>query len=334
MFQQTQFSEGSIESTDVNAALAAAKLQFKVGAKPIFIEDESSLGGIRQVDGQRAIVRLDNSQVFAVMSDGYTIVQNDAGLAPIQEVIDAGEARIISAGYVGGGRKVYIQAQITGAQADVTPGDSIFQSVVFANGHDGSLACSFGYTQIRVVCQNTMMGAARSASFRAKHTAGVHRALSAAKAEFTEQRQAVRLAAERFRELTKRKLSDKNLVRYVRETLAPGAGNDDQIKVKGVDRIIQLAHEAPGAEPGTMWGGLNAVTYWATHERGRSENARRESLMFGQGGALIDRATEVAFQYADKLPLNDLARECYANSATASAEFSALLGGAYVSPEA
>ncbi len=334
MFQQTRFAEGSIESTNVQAALAAAQLQFKVGTKPIFIEDTEALGGIREINGQRAIVRLDNSDVFAVMSDGYTVVQNDAALSPIQEVIDAGEARIISAGYVSGGRKVYIQAQINDAQADVTPGDTIFQSVVFANGHDGSLACSFGYTQVRVVCYNTMMGAARSASFRAKHTAGVHRALAAAKAEFTEQRQSVRLAAEKFRELTKRKLSDKNLVRYVRETLAPGAGNDDSIKVKGVDRIIELAHEAPGATPGTMWGGLNAVTYWATHERGRTENARRESLMFGQGGALIDRATSVAFEYAEKLPLNDLARECYSNSATAKAEFSALLGGAYVSPEA
>jgi hypothetical protein len=56
--------------------------------------------------------------------------------------------------------------------------------------------------------------------------------------------------------------------------------------------------------------------------------------MFGTGGALIDRANEVAFKYAEKLPMNELARECYSNHATAKADFAALLGGSYVSPEA
>lgn len=328
VLNQTRFDASSPESSDVRAALAKASLGFKVGAKPIFIEDPNALGGIRQIDGQRAITRLDNGDVFAVMSDGYTIVQNDAALSPIQEVIDAGEARIISAGYVGGGRKVYVQAEITDARADVTPGDSIFQSVIFANGHDGSLAVSFGYTQTRVVCYNTMMMAARSAAFRGKHTSGIHRALATAKAEFSEQRAKVREAAALFRQLTTRKLSDRNLVRYVRETLAEGAGNDDSIVVKGVDRIVELAHEAPGAQPGTMWGGLNAVTYWATHERGRSENGRADALMFGQGGALIDRAASVAFAYAEKLPSNiaEQSRAAISNHATAAASFADLLG--------
>jgi hypothetical protein len=197
---------------------------------------------------------------------------------------------------------------------------------VFASGNDGSLSVRAGYTSIRIVCQNTMMMAAQSAAFKAKHTKGVHSALNGYTEEFQAQRQKLASAAELFRSLTKRKLSDRNLQRFIRETLSPGAGNDDAIAVRGVERIVELAHEAPGATPGTLWGGLNAVTYWATHERGRSENARREALMFGQGGQLIERAVAVAVQYADKLPSNELGREAYSNHATAKAELGLLLG--------
>lgn len=177
-----------------------------------------------------------------------------------------------------------------------------------------------------------MMAAARSMVFKARHTKGVHDALAAARVEFHAQRAALKADAEKLYELTRRRLGDKNLVRYVREVLAEGAGNDPNIEVRGVDRIVELAHTAPGAAPGTLWGGLNAVTYWASHERGRSDDARTTALMFGQGGALIERATAVAYAYAEKLPLAELGRACVENHATAKAEFDSLLGRPYVSP--
>jgi phage/plasmid-like protein (TIGR03299 family) len=325
-FRQTRFESDSTEATSVLAAIKSAGLDFTTSLRPMFIEDPDALGGIREVDDYRCVVRDDTGATFGPVGGAFTPVHTSAALGWIQPIVDAGEARIISAGQVQGGRRVYVQARLTGSDVDITPGDTVFSSVNFATGHDGSLTVSAGYSSIRVICQNTMAMMAKSLAFKARHTSGVHALLEAAALEFHAQRAAVKGQAERFRAMAKRKLGDKALVAFVRETLSEGAGADDSITVRGVDRIVELAHEAPGATPGTLWGGLNAVTYWASHERGRSEDARQNALLFGTGGQLIERATAVATALIEHLPHNELARESYANHATAQAEFGLLLG--------
>lgn len=327
-FRQTVFEPGSTESTSVRAALAASDLAFETELRPVYLENADALGGIEPIEGQHAVVRTDTGACFGIVGDQFEPVQNDAALGWIQPIVDAGEARIISAGYVQGGRRVYIQAQLTGSEVDVTPGDTVFASVNFSTGHDGSLTVGAGYSARRVVCQNTMAMMIRSLALKLRHTKGVHEALEAARVEFHEQRQGIRTTAEKFRAFSKRKLSDKLLVSYIRETLKEGAGADPDILVREVDRIVELAHEAPGATPGTLWGGLNAVTYWASHERGRTEDARQNALLFGNGGQLIQRAVDVAAVYADQLPLDIVqqAKVARDNSATAGALFGGLLG--------
>lgn len=331
-FQQIHFAPGSDAATSVDAALAAADLAWCAAKQPVYVLDATQRDGLRAVDTHAAVRRDDTGAVLGVVGADYELVQQAAAFAWVQPLLDAGDARLVSAGHLAGGRKVYLQAELSDSAVEVAAGDELRAFVNFHNAHDGSLSVGAGYTRTRVVCQNTMMAAARSMVFKARHTAGVHAALEAARVEFHAQRAGLRADAEVMRALTKKKLNDRNLVHYVREVLAEGAGSDEAIPVRGVERIVQLAHEAPGATPGSLWGGVNAVTYYATHERGRSENARAESLMFGRGGQLIERALEVAYAYAEQLPDLAAGRAAYENHATAKAEFDALLGRS-VSPE-
>jgi len=325
-FRQVTFAPGSDQSRNVLAALDAAKINFTPVLAPVFIEDADSLGGIRAVEGRFACKHPATGRIFDVVGSGYEPVGASEALNWIQPLVDAGQAEIISAGSTGGGARVYVQARLTDSEVDVVRGDSIFASVNFATGHDGTLPACAGNSSVRVVCQNTMAAMARSLLFRARHTRNVRDILDKAAVAFAEQRKLTRDQADSFRRMAKRKLDDKALVKFVRETLAPGAGADPEMIVRGVDRIVELAHEAPGATPGTLWGGLNAVTYWATHERGRSDDARMDANLFGKGTQLIGRAIEVATVFAEHLPLNELARESYANHATAAAELGLLLG--------
>lgn len=336
-FHQTRFASHSTESRSVQAALATAGLDWRAALVPLFVEDPDALGGLALVETHRAVVRSDSKAHLGVVGAGYEPVQQDAAFAWVQPLLDSGEARLVSAGHLSGGRRVYVQAELTDSAVEVARGDELRAFVNFSNAHDGSLAVGAGYTRIRVVCQNTMAAAAKSLAFKARHTSGVHAALAAARLEFHAQRAGLREAAAALALLTEKKLSDKNLVRYVREVLSEGAGSagGEDIPVRGVERIVQLAHEAPGATPGTLWGGLNAVTYWASHERGRTEDARQNALLFGQGGALIERALSVATAYAERLPSNlvEQSRAAVDNHATAKAELDVLLGRApYVSP--
>lgn len=290
-----------------------------------------------EVTSHRAVVRSDTLAQIGVVGKDYTVVQAAQAFAPVQALVDAGVARITRAGEYEGGRTVFIEAELpTERPIEVAKGDVMRQTITFTNSHNGGSSLRATYQLLRLVCLNGMTRPEMSTLFRASHRPGVHVALERAKVEIAQRFHAVETEVELFRRLLGKRLSDKNLVRYVRETLSEGAGNDPAIKVRNVDRIVELAHTAPGATPGTLYGGLNALTYWATHERGRTPDARAMGLLFGQSGALLQRATDVAVRYAEKLPdvqyavpmmvQREQGFEAMQSVATASAELTLLLG--------
>jgi phage/plasmid-like protein (TIGR03299 family) len=282
----------------VDDAIRCAGLDWRVKLEPVYLRD-----GL-VVDGHKAVIRDSDSAQFGVVGADYTPVQNAEAFDWIRPIIDSGEATIEAAGALRGGRRVWILAAVKNGTVEVVRNDPVQSYVLFAHGHDGSLAVRAGFTTTRVVCQNTLSAAVNDGKqlLKFKHTAGVHDALDKARDAFDMQRARLRSDREVWRLLAQRKLSDANLVRYVRETLHAGAGNDNDIRVRNVDTIVRLAHEGRGAKPGTLWNGFNAVTEFATHERGRSADSRVNANWFGQGGDLIARALDTAVKYAEKLP--------------------------------
>lgn len=68
-----------------------------------------------------------------------------------------------------------------------------------------------------------------------------------------------------------------------------------------LDAIVQNFDGGRGQEingGGTWWNAYNAVTEYLTHERGRSEEAREESLLFGSAARLNERALGLAMNRA------------------------------------
>ena len=49
---------------------------------------------------------------------------------------------------------------------------------------------------------------------------------------------------------------------------------------------------------GTLWGGYNAITEYLTHERGRTQDTRMDSVWFGDSHKVAQRALRVAHQMA------------------------------------
>lgn len=321
------FAAGSDESRSVDAAIAAAKLTWEARFEPLFLERRDSLGGIEALGTHRALTRSDTGGVLGVHGGAYEPVQIRPAFGAAQQLVDAGLATITRAGSLDGGRKVTMELALAG-DIPVTRkvGDVLRQTLTFSNSFDGTSPVVQAYTAWRLACLNGMTRPERSNMFRGRHTRGVHAALEQWRVEFGERRAALEATAERFRAFSRKKLNDKALVAYVREVLSEGAGANEETVVRGVDRIVELAHEAPGADPGTLWGGVNAITYWATHERGRSDDARAVANLFGNGLALAERATAVALEVFDHLPSAEAARAAHDNHATAGALFGSLLG--------
>lgn len=324
-----QFAADSLEARNIEAALEASRMTWQAEFKPLYLENSESLGGMEPVDSHRALVRTDTGALLGVHKGQYSPVQIRDGFRGVQDLLDAGEARITRCGTVQGGRKVFVEATLERATGEVRVGDTIRTKLQFRNSFDGSTPVSVCYVLERLVCLNGMTRSEESSLFRGRHTASVHRELSQWRAEFDAKRAGLAKRVATWQTFARRRINEPALRAYIREVLSPGAGTDEEITVKGVDRIMEINETAPGAEPGTLWGAVNAVTYWATHERGRSDDARLTANMFGPGGALIERATAVATIVAPDLPMLELARQSYQNTATAKAEFDALLGRPY-----
>jgi hypothetical protein len=296
LFSITKFND----APSVGEAIQRSPLNFHVEKRPLFNAEG------RESRSHCEMVRTDTGEALAVVGVDYEPVQQaDArGLGYVQGILDAGLGHIVNVGYTNNGARLFVTVELHFERPlEVQKGDIVAQQVRFINTHDGSAKASAWYDLLRLACLNGMTRPEKSLLFSAAHTKGVHQKLNQARDEFNEKRALLAGEVDELRAFTQRKLIDRNLVRYVREVLQPGAGNDPNAKVRYVDRIVELAHTAPGATPGTLYGGLNALTYWATHERGRSENARQNANIFGTGGRFIQRAADVARAYAPKLPL-------------------------------
>ena len=319
--------------------MSAAGLDWQAELQPIFIGAGDALAGrsVGAIGTHRAVVRSTDHKVLGVVGRDFTPLQNVEAFGQFDPLVQSGELTYEAAGSLKGGAVVWVLATLRDGTVEVTPGDAVRKHVLLAHGHDGSMSIRAGFTTIRVVCANTLGAAMKrdaESLLTVKHTSGVKVNLEKAFDVLDMQRGELKAEAERYRFLASKKCDDKNLVRYVRETLKPGSADDDKIKVRQVDEICELFKTGRGSElsRGTMWGAFNAVTEFGTHDRGHNQDSRQTSNWFGDGVKLAQRALDVAVAFAETAPdAACLGRQCYDNSATAKADFAALLGRPYLS---
>ena len=110
-----------------------------------------------QKSGTFGVVRTDTQALLGVVSKQYEIVQNDSLLRMaefIREEVDMDCVIVLS-----DGAKVCFTATLRGAETDIVPGDTVKRRIVGYLGHDGKTGCGAKFTNIRVVCQNTLTAA-------------------------------------------------------------------------------------------------------------------------------------------------------------------------------
>ena len=78
----------------------------------------------------------------------------------VQNIIDAGEINLETAGTLDGGRSVFLLARTDGL---TVAGEKLQPYIIFSNSHDGSGKVKAALTTIRVVCKNTLSLALKTA---------------------------------------------------------------------------------------------------------------------------------------------------------------------------
>lgn len=151
-----------------------------------FIKDQDRI--IIPKKGERiltnyATYRSDTYDVFGVVGNRYEPVQNSVAIDFIYEVlhsqdlVNPKDIVIETAGVLGKGERIFVTAKLPTYEI---AGDEVNKYILFTTTHDGSGSITACFTNIRVVCNNTLNMALHSSTNKMyfKHTKNVKTRLS------------------------------------------------------------------------------------------------------------------------------------------------------------
>jgi len=291
-------------------AIVMAGLDWTVRLQPLHMKydgEEMSVPGY-------ATVRDSDRSILGVVGPTYRPVQNREAFKWFQPWLESGRVALETAGSLRNGRHVWVLARVLngGSEAEVRPNDPVKQYILLSNGHDGSLALRNGFTGIRVVCANTMASAhsdKASKLLKIRHTAHAAEAMEKVREIMDLAQGEFAANIEQYRAMAKVGVTKDSLREYVRRVFNPklvaAVETDKNVDEKDVEasettcerlmgRIIPLFEGGRGNGGGTAWDAYNAVSEYLSYERGRSADTRLDSLWFGEGGRINQRAMSEA----------------------------------------
>lgn len=258
--------------------------------------------------------RTDTGEILTrckVVSKIWEPTQNRDGWEVLDPMFESGQITPETAGVLDGGRKVWILASFKGhEEADIGGGDIVKQYVLFANGHDGTMAVTIGGTNIRVVCQNTLaMANEEGTFFRMRHVEGSKSKLKDAAAIIGKMGQTFQATADTYRMLAQTKVqTGQQIADFVAQVYGVEEVKAQQEgKVSGrLSSVLENFESGMGADlrsaKGTVWGLYNALTEYVSH-KGAETSKRLDSIAFGNRSNVLRRGLEVATVMGKGIPL-------------------------------
>ena len=245
--------------------------------------------------GTFGVVRTDTQQLLGIVSKQYEIVQNDSLLRMaefIREEVDMDAVIVLSHG-----SKVCFTATLRGAETDIVPGDTVKRRIVGYLGHDGKTGCGAKFTNIRVVCQNTLTAALGESGAHSSitHKNGANNNFDALISSIDVARQDFVTECELMREFSRRSMGINAFSEFINEVYNV---EEDQVFRKR-EKLNQAFMSGYGSDfaPMSIWSGINAITQVETSTRGTTAAKGRAQFArgtFGAGAQISKRAFAVA----------------------------------------
>ena len=282
------------EAPNSKDALRLAGLNWKVLQEPVYTENEEL------IQGYKANVRDTDRKVLGVVTDRYKVIQNEEAFAFTDTLLGEG-VRYETAGSLQEGRRVWMLARLP--REFIIGGERISPYMVFSNTHDGSGAVKTALTPIRVVCNNTLNLALRTAkrSWSMIHTGDISGKIEEAKNTLLLADEYMTALGQEFEDLRKIKLSEKQVLDYIK-ILLPMEENYSLLQKRGVEKLradMKMRYfDAPDLKDvgNNGYRFVNAVSDFATHSTPRRKTANYKDNIFARtadGNPMIDRAYQL-----------------------------------------
>ena len=243
--------------------------------------------------------------MLGVVSDRYKIIQNDEAFRFTDELIGEG-VRYETAGSLSDGKRVWILAKLP--QQYIIGGEKIAPYLVFSNTHDGSGSVKVAITPIRIVCNNTLNLALKTAkrSFSMIHTGNIADKIEEAHDTLFMAEEYMDELGKEFEVLNNQKISDDKVREYI-DILLPVDKEAGKVQTKNIikmrENIASRYFDAPDLKDvgKNAYRFINAVSDFATHANPLRRSANYKENLFGRtvdGNPLIDKAYMLVKQTA------------------------------------
>ena len=282
------------EAPNSKDALRLAGLNWKVLQEPVYTENKEL------IQGYKANVRDSDRKVLGVVTDRYKVIQNEEAFAFTDALLGEG-VRYETAGSLQEGRRVWMLARLP--REFIIGGERISPYMVFSNTHDGSGAVKTALTPIRVVCNNTLNLALRTAkrSWSMIHTGDISGKIEEAKNTLLLADEYMTALGQEFENLRKIKLSERQVQDYIK-ILLPMEENYTLQQKRGIEKLredMRMRYfDAPDLKDvgNNGYRFVNAVSDFATHSTPRRKTANYKENIFvktADGNPMIDRAYQL-----------------------------------------
>jgi phage/plasmid-like protein (TIGR03299 family) len=286
----------------VKEVLKAAGLNWKVEKKEIFTSDKV------KVPDRYAIVRSSDKKPLSISSAKYVPIQNEECMEFFHKFVKAGHMYIETAGSLDGGKRLWILARMKQGDFDVSKNDAVHTYLLLCQSHVPGKVMIIMFTGVRVVCHNTLtMALNQKSRSSAIFTMAHNKKFDDDMKKKAEETLGISIAqAKQYKEaakiLVKKRAAPADVDQYFVDLFQPTFEADDEEYNRVVTKLQLRLENQPGGElaPGSWWNAFNAVTFYADHEAGRTDNNRLRNAWFGHMAKKKQEALHLAVDYANK----------------------------------
>lgn len=269
-----------------------ARINWKVERSPLQLADG------REVPGFFALERSDNGKVLDVVGSKYVVTQNVEGMEFFTEFVEAGDAKMETMGALREGRQVWGLANLN-TSFKLKNNDEVKNYLLLVLPHEHGKSIIVKYTNVRVVCSNTMAMALRNAKgeFRMGHRRVFdHDQIALAKTTLGIAREQASEFEANAKALQKKTgISEVDALAFYNQLLKI----EDPVKVveevtlPRVKLLLDVNRRAPGAQPNNAWGLFNSITYYADHLASRTPDKRLSNAWLGKTSRMKEDALKI-----------------------------------------
>jgi len=259
------------------------------------------------------ILNLATNEIINSVKVGYGISQNDEIVELVNRGLDGYEnLKIIRGGSLHGGRKIYLQLEISGNS--IVGNDVIKKYVTVLSSNDGTASLSIGIGNETMSCENQFFHFYKKGNAKFRHTASLKQKMSEIPSLISLALSETIHMTNLYKSFEKTECSD-NLVHGMVNNLVNNLTNYNKpLKKDDVEDLSTMAKnkmdslykniygEMLGDEGNNnqpkgknLWGLFSGVTRWTTHEKSVPKRAfgRQESIICGTNYRTNHKALEL-----------------------------------------